>query len=185
MSDVSLESELIYYFEQKKRLTSKTYRYVSNIKWDKYFEEAAELCKKHALPAQVYMQRVYDRMENKKEFFSPQHIRGSNVDKYLSLPSVVEEETYIVEVTNDNLSYDSLWKQQHDMAMRYINRGESVESVLIDSSLKFFAWYRILSTPKAYPEIIKKYKHIAKKELNPRLRDFIEKEKLPIERIFA
>jgi hypothetical protein len=181
----ALIEELIYYYIEKKRLTTKNYNYVSSIKWDKYFAEAAELCVKHAQPAQVYVQKLYDRMENKRAFFSPEHLRGGNVDKFFDILKTSPEDTYTVEITNDNLDYAEVWRHQHELAMRYIRRGESTESVLIDSSLKFFAWYRILSTPKAHPEIIAKYKHIARKEINPRLREFIAQEGLPLERILS
>jgi hypothetical protein len=178
-----LINELIYYFTEKKRLTRKNYTYISTVKWDKYFEEAAKLCDKHKMTAHEYIQKMYDRMEPRTEFFSPEHIRGGNVANFLKQVKEAEQDTYVVEITNDNLDYADVWRQQHDLAMRYIRRGESVESVLIDSSLKFFAWYRILSTPKAYPEIIDKYKHIAQKEMNPRLHAFAMQEGLALDRV--
>lgn len=175
--------ELIYYFVEKKRLSIKDYRYMASIKWDKYFEEAAELCQQHQLTPQAYIQKMYDRMEDRKQFFSPEHIRGGNVAKFLSLLGKENDSTYVVEITNDNIEYADVWRQQTDLAMRYIRRGESVESVLLDSSLKFFGWYRILSTPKPYPNIIDKYNEIAKKEMNPRLRAFLLQENLDVDRI--
>ena len=182
-SSPELVEELIYYFTEKKRLSRKDYSYISTIKWDKYFEEAAKLCKKHNLPASLYIQKMYDRMESKKEFFSPEHIRGGNVAKFLDLLGRENLSTYVVEITNDSIDYADLWSQQNDLAMRYIRRGESVESVLLDSSLKFFGWYRILSTARPYPSIIEKYSDIARKEMNPRLRAFALQENLDLSRI--
>jgi hypothetical protein len=95
------------------------------------------------------------------------------------------DDTYRVEITNATLSLEDVWKYQHELAMRYIKRGETTHSVLMDSSLKFFAWYRILSTPERDMEIIKKYKHIARKEMTNALREFIESEGLDIDRILA
>lgn len=178
-----LMDDLIYYFVEKKRLSRRTYQYVSTITWDDYFREAAILCSQYEMTAAGYIQRMYDRMESKKEFFTPEHIRGGNISKMLAQDKTNGEETYKVEITNSTLGYEDVWKYQHELAMRYIRRGETVESVLIDSSLKFFAWYRILSTPRPYPEIIKKYKHIAKKEMTGGLRKFAEQEGLDLERL--
>jgi hypothetical protein len=178
-----LVDDLIYYFVEKKRLSRKNYEYVPTIKWGAYFREAAAICNQYEMTAAGYIQRMYDRMEGKKEFFTPEHIRGGNIVKMLEHDKTSGEETYKVEITNSTLDYSDVWKYQHELAMRYIRRGETVESVLMDSSLKFFAWYRILSTPRPYPEVINKYKHIAKKEMTSGLRKFAEQEGLDLERL--
>lgn len=177
--------DLIYYFVEKKRLTLKSYNYISSNKWDQFFEEAAKLCSKYELTPAIYIQKMYDRLENKKQFFTPEHIRGKNVERFLDNERELNEDTYKVEITNATLDLADVWKYQHELAMRYIKRGESPHSVLMDSSLKFFAWYRILSTPERDPEIIKKYKHIAKKEMTSALQDFARQEGLDLDRILA
>lgn len=175
--------DLIYQFAYKKRLTNKNWEYVPTIKGGAYFREAAVLCDKYELSPAEYMQIMYDRMGERKEFFSSEHIRGGNVQKVLEQIKSGAREVYKVEMTIHDLDYGDVWDQQHDLAMRYISRGESVESVLMDSSLKFFAWYRILSTPRMIPEVVEKYKHIAKKELTSALLEFVKKEGLDIDRI--
>ena len=181
--DSRIIDDLIYYFVEKKRLSRKNYNYIPTTQWDKYFREAAVLCEKHEMTPALYVQKLYDRLGGKKEFFSPEHLRGGNVDRVLAQEKESEETTYKIEVTNSNLDLAEVWRQQNDLAMRYIRRGESAHSVLMDSSLKFFAWYRILSTPEKDTEVIKKYRHIAVKELNSNLRDFILREGLDLDRI--
>ena len=177
--------DLVYYFVEKKRLTVKSYNCIPSAKWDQYFAEAAKLCSKYELSPAIYVQKMYDRMENKKQFFTPEHMRGGNVEKLLEDEKLSEDDTYKVEITNATLDLADVWKYQHELAMRYIKRGESVHSVLMDSSLKFFAWYRILSTPERDAEIIRKYKHIAKKEMTNALQDFARQEGLDLDRILA
>jgi hypothetical protein len=185
VKDPRLVDDLIFYFVEKKRLSVKNYNYISTTKWDKYFAEAAELCEKYELTPAIYVQRLYDRMENKKQFFSPEHLRGGNVEKILELEKSTPEDSYYIEITNATLDPADVWKYQHELAMRYIKRGESVRSVLMDSSLKLFAWYRILSTPERDPEVIKKYKHIAKKEMTSSLQEFAKQEGLDLDRILS
>jgi hypothetical protein len=175
--------DLIYHFVEKKRLTKKNYEYIPTVKWGAYFREAAQLCDKYEMHPSSYIQKMYDRMEAKKEFFSPEHIRGGNVSKMLDRDKDSGEETYKVEITNATLTYDSMWQYQHELAMRYIRNGVTVEEVLMDSSLKFFAWYRILSTPSRNERVIAKYKHIARKEMTSALKDFAAQEGLDITRI--
>ena len=184
-SDNRLVDDLIFYFVEKKRLSIKNYNYISSAKWDKYFEEAAKLCEKYELTAAIYVQKLYDRLESKKQFFSPEHLRGGNVEKMLENEKTDAEDSFKIEITNATLDPADIWKYQHELAMRYIKRGEPVRSVLMDSSLKLFAWYRILSTPERDPEVIKKYKHIAKKEMTSALQDFAREEGLDLDRILS
>lgn len=174
-----LIDDLVYFFEEKKRLTNKNYRYIDSEENRKHFNRAAELCEELNMHPGVYVQNLYDDMGKHKEYFSPKHLAGTSVKKRLT----ENPDDYKVEITNSTLDYEDVWKYQHELAMMYIKRGESTESVLMDSSLKFFAWFRILATPRKHPGIIKKYKHIAKKEMNPRLMEFIKKEKLDADRI--
>jgi hypothetical protein len=174
-----LADDLLYYFEEKKRLTNKNYRYVRSAENDKYLKEAAALCKELHMHPGVFVSNLYEDMGKHKSYFSPKHLRGPNVKKKFT----ENIEDYRVEITNDTIEYEDLWRLQHELAMLYIRQGESTESVLKDSSLKFFAWFRILATPRPNPEIIDKYKRIAKKEMNPRLVEFIRKEGLDLDRI--
>jgi len=183
--DPLIVDDLIFYYVEKKRLSVKNYNYTPLPKWDKYFEEAAILCHKYGFTPALYVQKMYDRLGEKRNFFTPEHMRGGNVEKILENEQSSQDDKYTVEITNSTLDPADVWKYQHELAMRYIKRGESVRSVLMDSSLKFFAWYRILSTPERDPEIIAKYKHIAKKEMTPVLLEFVTQEGLDVERILS
>jgi hypothetical protein len=55
----------------------------------------------------------------------------------------------------------------------------------MNSSLKFFAWFRILSTPDRYEPIISKYKHIAREELTQSIIDYARDAGLDIDRILG
>jgi hypothetical protein len=183
--DRLIVDDIIFYYVEKKRLSIKNYNYTPLPKWDKYFEEAATLCDKYRLTPVMYVQKMYDRLGDKKHFFTPEHMRGGNVEKMLENEQTSQDDKYTIEITNSTLAPADIWRYQHELAMRYIKRGESVHSVLMDSSLKLFAWYRILSTPERDPEIIAKYKHIAKKEMTPVLLEFVKQEGLDVERILS
>lgn len=180
--DPKLLEDILFFFEEKKRISLKRYKYVSSEKYDKYLKEAALLCEELSLSAAEFVQHMYDRMHDKKNFFSPMHLRGQGVREYIQ--GLGDNSlTYETCTTNSTIDYADLWAQQLDLAMRFIRRGEPVEHVLIDSGLKFFAWFRILATPDRNEKIISKYKKIAKKELTPRLKEFIESEKLDTDRL--
>ena len=180
--DRQLLNDLIFYYEEKKRISAKHFKYVPSEKYDKYFNEAALLCEELSLHPAQFVQYLYDRMQDKKNFFSPMHLRGQGVRSYVEGLGDISN-TYETCVTNSTISYTDVWAQQLDLAMRFIRRGEPVEEVLLDSGLKFFAWFRILATPDRSPKIIDKYKKIAKKELTPGLKEFIFSEKLDMDRL--
>jgi len=180
--DPQLVNDLIFYYEEKKRISTKHFKYIPSDKYDKYFKEAAVLCAQLSLHPAQFVQHMYDRMHDKKNFFSPIHLRGQGVIQYVQGLADTST-TYEVSITNATLSYADVWAQQLNLAMRFIRRGEPVEDVLLDSGLKFFAWFRILATPDRSAAIIDKYKKIAKKELTPELTKFIKEEKLDIDRL--
>lgn len=176
--------DILFYFEEKKRLTNRHYKYVPASKYDLYLDEAALLCDHFKQHAATYVHLMYDRLGGKKEFFNPEHLRGKQVKFFLEETLDPENNSsYEIEITNNNIEYSELWAQQHNLAMRYIEQGEDVESVLIDSGIKFFAWFRILATPNRCPAIIDKYKKIAKKEVTPGLLKFIQSENLDGDRL--
>jgi hypothetical protein len=181
--DKELVDDLKFYYIEKRRLTNKNFNYIPTQNDDSYFQKAAQLCEKCELHPGKYVNLLYDRMETKKEFFKPQCLQGTKVEHFLVDYNSGATESYEVEITNATIDYQSLWTHQHELALRYIRQGEDVSSVLLNSSLKFFAWYRILSTPRPVPAVIEKYKLIARKELNNRLTEFIKSENLDISRI--
>ena len=177
-----LVEDLKYYYEDKKRLTNKYARYIDTKKNEDYMQEAGRLCEEMNMSAAAYIQFFYDRMGQNKEYFSPQHLRGENARKILKAEQE-SENGYKVEINNSNIPYDLLWQQQQDMAMRYLKLGYTTKDMLLDPSLKFAGWFRILATPEIFPEVIVKYRNIAKKELTPRLIEFIKEQNLELSRI--
>lgn len=181
--DAKLVDDIVFYYEEKKRLSIKKYQHKPSEVDIAYFEQAAELCNEYELDAAAYVHMLFERMGNKKEFFSPKCLQGTAVNHFLASRVTNPEDTYKVEITNATLDPEELWEFQHELAMRYIKLGRSVESVLMDSSLKFFGWFRILATPNTVPEIVDKYKHIAKKEMTSKLQDFAKSQNLDLNRI--
>ena len=181
--DSRLVADLIFYYEEKKRLTVKGFKHRENQADKNYFIAAAKLCAKHELDPATYVQIMYDRLDpNKRAFFSPKCLQGVKVEYYIESNKDTGDSLKI-ELTNANIDPADLWRHQHELASLYIRRGESVESVLLDSSLKFFAWFRILATPNRVPAIIDKYKRIAKKEMTSKLLDFARSENLDLDRL--
>jgi hypothetical protein len=180
--DKRLIDDLVFYYEEKKRLTNKNFKYRDTPADRSYFQEAGELCEAHELDPATYVQLMYDRMETKKEFFSPKCLQGVKA-KYFLEEHKNNFDSWKIEITNASLDVSALWRYQHELATLYIRRGESVESVLIDSSLKFFAWFRILATPNRVPAIIDKYKNIAKKEMTSKIIEFAKSENLDLDRL--
>jgi len=179
--DQRIFEDILGYYIEKKRLTNKKYLYIPADKYLENFAEATRICARHEMHPAKYVNVIYDNLE-KKEFFSPSHLCGAGAVKVVQ--KVLESgNDYKVEITNATIDYVDVWQQQRNLAMLYVKHGESVESVLMDSSLKFFAWYRILSTPEKNMEIVNKYKRIARDELNRSLTEFIKAQGLDLDRI--
>lgn len=183
-TDPRLIEDLIHYFNEKKRLTIRNYVHRSSEADIKYFEAAARLCKQHELDAATYTQLMYDRLGDKPAFFSPRCLQGKKVEFFLE-DRKTNDTSYIIEETNASLTPEKIWNQQTSLAMIYINNGESTASVLMNSSLKFFAWFRILATPDRYEPVISKYKHIARKELTTSITEYAKSAGLDIDRILG
>jgi hypothetical protein len=181
-ADPSIVEDLVHYFCEKKRLTIKNYTYNPSNTWDDYFKEAAVLCADYELPPSTYIQKMYERMEPKVQFFTPEHIRGEKVEALLKSWQSQGETSYVVEITNANLDYRDLWEHQENLARRLLRPDETYEELMLDSSLKFFGWFRILSTEERNMKIIEKYRHIARKEMTQALKDFIVQNGLDLDR---
>jgi len=177
-----VKEDLEYEFVSKKRLSIPHYNYISTHAGDAHFCEAAKLCEESELHPAQYIEIMWERMGDKKEFFGTSHLRGPGAKKAIA-EYFEDGDNYNVEITNANLEYNDLWNYQKELAMRYMRNGRTIKSILMDSSLKFFAWFRILVTEEKDDEIIKKYKHIAKKEFNSGLLDFAKQHNLEINRI--
>lgn len=176
--------ELIYCYTQKRRLHKKDYNFTDTIKNREHIKEAAEQCINLGVSPGVYVQTIYNNLAGKaREHLRLECLYGKSVAQLFDRLQNSGDDSYKVEITNFTEDYERLWAQQYDLVMRYVKAGDSVKSVLMDSSLKFFAWFRILATPERDPDVIKKYKRIAKLELTPKLIEFIKQEKLDADRI--
>jgi hypothetical protein len=166
--------ELVYYYEQKKKLSTQRYAYMASEKNDKYFLDAAEYCIKNHISPSIYVDTMYDNFGSKKAFFCPRNLQSSAAKKYLNQAASSEGVFFTPELNNNNLDYDKIWQQQIELATDYMSFGQKIEDILKDPKLKFFAWFRILATTHRDAEIIREYIHIAKKELNPRLLSYLK-----------
>jgi len=183
-ADPRLVADIIHHFNEKKRLTIRNYVHRSSEKDEKAFDTAANLCTRYELDPGTYVQLIYDRFGVKPAYFAPMCLQGTKVVHFLE-DRKKENTGYIIEETNASLTPEKIWNQQTSLAMIYINNGESTASVLMNSSLKFFAWFRILSTPDRYEPVIAKYKHIARKELTTSIKEYAKSAGLDIDRILG
>lgn len=166
--------ELVYYYEQKKKLSTQRYAYITSEKNDKYFIDAAKYCVENHISPASYVDTMYENFGSKKAFFSPRNLQSSVAKKYLKQAADSEGVFFNPELNNNNLDYDKIWQQQIELATDYMSFGQKIEDILKDPKLKFFAWFRILATTHRNADIIREYIHIAKKELNPRLLSYLK-----------
>ena len=175
--------DVIYDYVQKKQITNAKYTYRPTPKYDKYIEEAAQLCKElEVLPSRL-VQVAYDQLPyDKKEFFNPSMLRGANIKKQLK-DYAGGGDKWHAEITAANIPMSSLWTYQEELLKRFMKQGKTMEEVLLDSNYKFYGWFRLLYPPNDIRSVIDKYKHIARKELNNALKGYIRDRQLNIGRI--
>jgi hypothetical protein len=178
-----LIASIISHYEDKKRLLNKHFRTVDTESDKKHFANAASICSELGIDTGTYVRLVYERLGEKKSMFSPAHLSSTSAKHYVKDLRFTENNATVIEITNRNIDPAALWRQQMDLVAVYTKRGESIESVLMDSSLKLFAWFRILSTSTIIPEVANKYRNIAKKEITQEIYDFAKREKLDIDRL--
>lgn len=181
-ADPRLVEEIVHYFNEKKRLTIKGYLHKFSKADEKLFNDAALLCSKYELDPASFIEMLYERMGGKKNFFNPSCLQGTAVDYFLK-EQTSGENTYKVEITNITIDPADIWEQQMQLAQLYMRKGENIEDILMNSSLKFFAWFRILCTPNRITAVIDKYVRIARKEINQKIIDFAKSAGLDIHRI--
>lgn len=174
--------DILGYFIEKKRLLNKQYAHIETTAAAEYLQEAAILCKQFELHPSKYVDILYDRMAKNKHYFKLSCLAGKEVKKYLT-DEAANIDVYKFEITNTTLDYADVWRQQEDLANAYTRRGESIESVLSDATIKFFGWFRILYTPQRNPDIVDRYKKIARKEVTRALKAFIISKNLDLSRI--
>jgi hypothetical protein len=184
LPDPSIVEDLIHHYTIKRRITQSKYRYISTIETDKHIAEAALLCSKYRITPDRYVCIAYDNIGGKKEYFNTSYLSGPKMRKLLETEtSPAAEGEYKVELTRANLSYMEIWEQQLDLASRLMRSGESLTSILMDPALKFYAWFRIMCTPDRIPDVVQRYKLIARKELNNKLKEFLTSQGMDVNRI--
>lgn len=173
--------DIIYYFSEKRRLHTNAYMYLHTEAGDKHIREAALLCEELQLAPSDYIQMIYDDLGTGQKYFGPQHIRGTKVEHFFRDRG--KNEVFKIELTRESLPYQDVWDHMFDLCMRQLRIGRSLEEVLLDSSIKLYAWFRILASPKKIPSVVEKYKHIARKEMNDRLKKYIKESGLDMDRL--
>jgi hypothetical protein len=176
--------EIIYYYSNKKRLHTKSgnYTYLHTETGDKYMREAALLCEELQLTPASYIQLIYDDMGPGQKHFSPQHLRGTAVEHFFRDRQNTNG-SFSIELTRENIPYDDIWDHMYELCMRQLRLGRSLEEVLMDSSMKLYAWFRILASPQEIPAVVQKYKHICRKEMNDKLLKYIKEAGLDVHRV--
>ena len=177
-----LEEDLRYHFTQKKLIHNPDYTLRSSSAADDHMRTAAAVCADSKLSAGLYVQLVYDSLAGRQRFFSTSDLCSKATDRLIASHLRGEAE-WKVEITNASIPYEDVWKQQLTYAKAYMKLGYTIDEVLQDPTLKFFAWFRILSTPEVNLETMQQYKSIAQKELNPRLRKFAAENGLDLSRL--
>jgi hypothetical protein len=173
--------QLVCFYEEKKRLLNKDYKYLSTQKYDEYFSKAADICLQTEVHPGVYIDTIFNSLGAHKHFFSPAHLQTDKAKETLSKTDDLS--SYNPVVTRSNLSYDKVWDQQKDLVDRLLRAGLNLEDILLDPGNKLYAWFRILSTSDKNLKILDRYKEIAIRELNERLIEFIKKAGLDLLRI--
>lgn len=146
------------------------------------FKEALLLCEEYKLAPEDIVDLADEKLEKSSERLSSFHLRGALVKKALNA-EVANSSRNSMLLTNDNISIEELWEGARRTVNIYTSNVRSTKDVLMDSSFKYFAWFRILVTEEPVPEIIEKYRHIALKELDYKVKKFIRKNGLDMSRI--
>jgi hypothetical protein len=175
-------SVLKQYFLKVKRNIDEGYCYISTPSKEDDFRAALEICKEYDLTPEDLVDLAVELLAHNSHRLSSVHLRGGLVRKFL-VAEVLNNSKNCALGANENLPLDRFWDHYETIVKLYENRGEPREDVLFDSSLKFHAWFRILATEKPCPRIIEKYKHIAIKELDYRIKRFIRRNGLDLSRI--
>jgi hypothetical protein len=178
--EMRLIDEITGYFIEKKRLLKRGYTFRGSPKTDKYFEDAAAICRDYDLSPGIFVDIAYKRLP-KPEYFNPSHLAGTPVRMHIK--NSVHSGGKTEFDSNFTITAEELWNYQNEVLKLYTSRGMTAAAVLGDPGLKFRAWFRILATAEENDDIINRYKDLAKQELTNSLKDFLVSKNLPIARI--
>jgi hypothetical protein len=182
-ADPSVVDDIIYYYTLKKRETYSKYAFVNNEGALKDIRAAAIMCTANGLTPDRFVSIAYENFGGKKQFFNTSYLQGPKMQALLKFEKNRVEYKTDVELTRDVMDFADVWKQQIELANSYISHGDSIEEVLLDPTLKFYGWFRILATPEPLPKVIQKYREVARKELAPRLKQYLTSQNFDLDRI--
>jgi hypothetical protein len=181
-----LLEDIEYQYTEKRRILDPKFNLNKTPAVEQHLTKAVYFCEDLNVHPAELVNTAYEMMGNKKEYFGLKNLYGTALKHKLNESRAVRPtDTIIAEVTLATIDIGLLWDAQVDMLYRYLGLGYSEETILMNSSLKFYAWFRLIVSEKVYPEVSAKYHDVAVKELrnNPSLRKFLKDNNLPIERI--
>jgi len=146
------------------------------------FMEALSLSHENDLFPEDIVDMAIELLGRRSRDLSSIHLRGEMMQKAI-LSEKWNIRTASMFVSDANQDYRGLWNHLLKTAKFFTDRGDSLGDLLLDRSMQFPAWFRILVTSAPDPLIIEKYRERAKLELNSRLRRFIRASGLDLDRI--
>ena len=172
--------ELIESFIYKQRILREHYVYPNSEANKQNMLAAARLCHKYNMHPSTFVRVIYDSLSYKaKANFTTAQLQSDTAEQkiraFLNSPDS--------ELNNTNIDYKELWAQQLADARKFMSYGLSCKEVLMDATLNFYAWFRLLATPNRDEDIIFKFGKTARLEMDDRLLRFIREEGLDLERI--
>lgn len=182
-ADPDLVSEIIYYYTLKKKETYSKYTFVANAGTKKDIDKAAILCAKAGITADRFVSIAYENFGGKKAYFTTSYLQGPKMTALLAFEKIAAENKANTELTRDVINFDDVWRQQIELANLFVKQGDAIEEILLDPSIKFYGWFRILATPTPVPAIMQRYRHVARKELTPRLKEYLKLNNFELDRI--
>jgi hypothetical protein len=172
--------ELVESFTAKQRILREHYVYPASEANNVNMLSAAKLCHKYNMHPGTFMRVIYDSLPQAAKLnFNTKHLQSDNAEKKI-VNFLNDPES---ELNNTNIDYRELWNQQLLDARKFMSYGSTCKEILMDATLNFYAWFRVLATPNRDEDIIRKFGKTARLEMNDVLLKFIREENLDLERI--
>ncbi|NBQ70998.1 MAG: hypothetical protein EBU46_20065 [Nitrosomonadaceae bacterium] len=128
--------------------------------------KAAAICEQSHTDPRVYVQAQRRYASQDGEFY-PNQLHTSN-----ALENVAKYKTFVLIPLDPEKLYAT---QLLYLTSALRNTKRSVESILMDKTIQFYPWFRILITRKPNESIIKEYGETARQQMVPFLEDFLKK----------
>ena len=139
-------------------------------KHDKIFQEAAQRCINYRLDPVEYVNSVFWN-QHPDRVFPPFLVAHNGIRRYNEF------------MNNHQVSEAELFDLYLEILRQQLYLNKTLEQALSNKGLPFPAWFRVLISAEAIPEIMGKYRNIAIAEMTPALRDFIKSKNLDYARI--